>query len=109
MGKYLADEALELVAARFRILGEPMRLRILQELKEGEKNVTELIEACVATQANISRHLSVLLQAGMVYRRRDGVNAFYGIQDETIFRLCSVACDALKKDVNSRNKALVGR
>jgi DNA-binding transcriptional ArsR family regulator len=109
MGKDLTDEALELVAARFRILGEPMRLRILQELKQGEKNVTELMEACSATQANASRHLSVLLQAGMVYRRREGVNAFYGIQDETIFRLCSVACDALKKDVNSRNKALVGR
>jgi ArsR family transcriptional regulator len=109
MGQYLNDEALELVAARFRILGEPMRLRILQELKNGEKNVTGLMEACGATQPNISRHLSVLLQAGMVYRRRDGVNAFYGIQDETIFRLCSVACDALKKDVISRNKALVGR
>jgi ArsR family transcriptional regulator len=108
MGKYLTDEALELVAARFRILGEPMRLRILQELKEGEKNVTELIEACGATQANVSRHLSVLLQAGMVYRRREGVNAYYGIQDETIFRLCSVACDALRKHVTSRNKALVG-
>jgi ArsR family transcriptional regulator len=109
MGKSLTDEALELVAARFRILGEPMRLRILQELKEGQKNVTELIEACGATQANISRHLSVLLQGGMVYRRREGLNAFYAIQDQTIFRLCSVACDALKKDVNSRNKALVGR
>lgn len=109
MGQNLTDEALELVATRFRILGEPMRLRILQELKAGEKNVTELIEACGATQANVSRHLGVLLQAGMVYRRREGVNAYYGIQDETIFRLCSVACDALKKDVNNRTKALVGR
>lgn len=109
MALNLTDEGLELVAARFRILGEPMRLKILQELKDGEKNVTELIEACSTTQANISRHLSVLLQAGMVYRRRDGVNAYYGIQDVTIFRLCSVACDALRKDVISRNKALVGR
>lgn len=109
MGQNLTDEALELVATRFRILGEPMRLKILQALKAGEKNVTELIEVCGATQANVSRHLGVLLQAGMVYRRREGVNAYYGIQDESIFRLCSVACDGLKKDVNNRTKALVGR
>lgn len=109
MGQNLTDEALELVAGRFRILGEPMRLRILQELKGGEKNVTELMEACGGTQANVSRHLAVLLQGRMVYRRREGINAYYGIQDETIFRLCSVACDALKKEATTRSKALVGR
>ncbi len=109
MGQHLTDEALELVATRFRILGEPMRLKILQELKEGEKNVTELMEATEATQANVSRHLSVLLHAGMVCRRREGVNAYYGIQDQAIFRLCSVACDSLKKEVNIRTKALAGK
>jgi DNA-binding transcriptional ArsR family regulator len=109
MGHHLTEEALELVARRFRILGEPMRLTILQELREGEKNVTELMETSGATQANVSRHLAVLLNAGMVYRRREGVNAYYGIQDETIFRLCSVACEALKKEAHIRSKALVGK
>lgn len=109
MGHHLTEEALDLVARRFRILGEPMRLTILQELRDGEKNVTELIKASGATQGNVSRHLAVLLHAGIVYRRREGVSAYYGIQDETIFRLCSVACEALKKDVHNRSKALVGK
>ena len=96
--------AMDLIAARFRVLGEPMRLKLLQELAEGEKNVTQLVRRAHATQANVSKHLAILLQNGMVYKRRVGVSIYYGISDESIERLCNIVCGGLQKQFASRVK-----
>ena len=96
--KPLPPGALELVAARFRMLGEPMRLRLLNELRGGEKTVTALVEATGAGQANVSKHLSLLTDAGMVGRRKEAMNAYYFITDESLFELCDLVCGRLQKE-----------
>jgi len=93
----LTDEALEHVARRFAVLAEPMRLRLLQTLFDGEMNVNALVEATGGTQANVSRHLQTLLQAHMLSRRKDGLQVFYAIADPSIFKLCALVCGSLEK------------
>ena len=97
--KSLPASALELVAARFRMLAEPMRLRLLNELRDGEKTVTALVEATGAGQANVSKHLSLLADAGMVGRRKEGVNIYYFIVDESLFELCDLVCGRLQREL----------
>ena len=93
----LSDAALEMVAARFRVLGEPTRLRLLLALETGPKNVTELVAATSATQANISRHLQTLTEAGLLARRKEGLAVIYSIADPSIFDLCEHVCGSLQK------------
>ena len=95
----LTDQALELVAHRFAVLAEPMRLRLIQALFAGEKNVTELVEATDGTQANISRHLQTLTAAHILSRRKDGLQVFYKISDPTIPKLCELMCGSLEKQL----------
>lgn len=97
--KPLSPDALALVAARFRMLGEPMRLRLLNELRSGEKTVTELVETTGAGQANVSKHLGLLADSGMVGRRKDGLNVFYFIADPSLFELCDLVCTRLQKEL----------
>lgn len=104
--KELNDEALELIASRFRLLAEPMRLKILHTLSEQEMNVSELVVATGASQANISKHLGILLDAGVVSRRKEGLTANYRIADETIFELCDTVCSRLKTQLETRQSAL---
>jgi DNA-binding transcriptional ArsR family regulator len=87
----------ELVARRFRVLGEPLRIRLLERLREGEATVGELVESTGTTQQNVSKHLGVLLQAGIVGRRKEGTASHYRIVDETVFKLCENVCDALER------------
>ena len=94
--KELSDEALEMIAGRFRLLAEPMRLKILHTLGENEMNVGELVAATGANQANISKHLGILYDAGAVARRKDGLTVNYRVVDPTIFDLCDVVCSRLK-------------
>lgn len=101
----LSDEALELVAARFRILGEPMRLKLLRALLEGERTVTELIELTKGTQANVSKHLNLLTQAGLLGRRKEGLHVYYSIADESIFELCQMVCGRLHEQFEQQAKA----
>jgi DNA-binding transcriptional ArsR family regulator len=91
----LSDKTLELVAERFRVLGDPVRLRLLQALEAGEKSVAELVEATGAGQANVSKHLQLLLRAGVVQRRREGLFSYYSIRDARVFQLCDVVCGSL--------------
>lgn len=91
----LTDEALEMVASRFRVLGDPNRLRILNHLMQREQSVQQLVESTGLGQPNISRHLSVLRSEGVVQRRSEGNRAFYSIQDPTIMQLCEIVCDRL--------------
>ena len=98
----LTDEALELVARRFAVLAEPMRLRLIQALFDGEKNVTELVEATGGTQANISRHLQTLTAAHILGRRKEGLQVFYRISDPTIPKLCELVCGSLEKSLTKQ-------
>src|SRR5213592_3491470 len=90
--KRLSPAALELIAARFRVLAEPMRLALLNQLRSGEKTVSELVEETGAGQANVSKHLGILADAAMVGRRKNGLNVYYFIVDRTLFELCDLAC-----------------
>ena len=91
-----------MIANRFRILSDPMRLKILHTLGEAEMNVSDLVEATGAGQANVSKHLGVMLDAAIVSRRKEGLNSFYKVSDETIFELCDVVCARLKAQLESR-------
>ena len=102
----LSDAALELIAARFRALSEPTRLKLLMALEEGEKNVTELVKKTGATQTNVSRQLSVLTTAGLLARRKRGLSVLYRIADESIFDLCSHVCHSLRKRMNTERKII---
>ena len=88
-------EALQLVAARFKVLSDPMRLRILQVLETGETSVSALSEAVESTQPNVSKHLKLMQEAGMLARRQEGNTVYYSISDPTVFELCDVVCSSL--------------
>jgi DNA-binding transcriptional ArsR family regulator len=100
----LSGDALELVVARFRAMGDPLRLKILQRLESGDCNVSTLTFELGSTQSNISRHLKVLQDAGLVKRRQQGINAYYSIADEMVFELCEITCSR----VRARLEAQVG-
>ncbi len=88
----MSAKMMELVARRFRTLGEPFRLRLLQQLEQGEKTVGELAEALDGNQPNVSKHLGILHEAGLVSRRREGNSIVYAISDPMVFRLCDLVC-----------------
>lgn len=88
----MTPKTIDLVAERFRALGEPARLAILQALRHGERCVGELEADTGLNQANLSRHLQVLSSAGMVRRRKDGLFAYYGLADANVLRLCELMC-----------------
>ena len=100
----LSDPALELIAARFRALSEPTRLKLLMALEEGEKNVTDLVNAIGATQTNVSRQLSVLTTAGLLARRKSGLSVIYRIADPGIFDLCNHVCKSLQKRITQESE-----
>lgn len=106
MARMLSPSTLELVAQRFRAMGEPMRLRLLMSLREREHTVTELVEEHATSQANISKHLHVLTGVGLLRRRKEGLNVFYSIADPTIFSMCDMVCGSLKKHLDSQAKLL---
>ena len=98
--------ALEEVARRFAVLAEPMRLRLLQALYDGEKPVNTLVELTGGTQANVSRHLQHLATAGMVARRKQGLQVFYTISDPSIFALCELVWGSLERQHKAWAKVL---
>ncbi len=90
------EKTLEMVAERFRVLGDPLRLRLLNALSEREKSVTELVEETGASQANVSKHLAILLQGGLIDRRKEGLFVYYTCADPNVFQICDVVCGSLK-------------
>jgi len=98
----LTNEALELVARRFAVLAEPMRLRLIQALFAGELSVNALVEAVGGTQANVSRHLQTLTQAHVLSRRKEGLQVFYAIADPSIYKLCELVCGSLEKSLTKQ-------
>jgi DNA-binding transcriptional ArsR family regulator len=101
-GKNLSTDALELIANRFKILSEPLRLRILQSLQEGEKSVTELTDLTQTSQPNVSKHLKILQTGGIVKRQQKGNTVYYAIGDETIFTLCELVCNSLEERLKNQ-------
>jgi DNA-binding transcriptional ArsR family regulator len=91
------DPLAEAIAERFRILGEPMRIRLLDRLRDGELTVQGLTAALGTSQQNVSKHLSVLHRAGVVGRRKDGNHVFYSIADPAVFELCELVCGGLSR------------
>jgi DNA-binding transcriptional ArsR family regulator len=86
----LTDQELEDVALHFRLLGEPMRLKILQAVCKAPLSVNDIVAAVDATQANVSKHLSLLAAAGIVTREKDGQSVYYGLKDELTLKLCEL-------------------
>jgi DNA-binding transcriptional ArsR family regulator len=98
----------EQVAARFKVLGEPMRIRLLEAMRDGEMTVKQLQEATGASQQNVSQHLGVLLRAGIVDRRKEGNFSHYGIADPVVFSLCDEVCGGLRRQLEELDALLEG-
>jgi DNA-binding transcriptional ArsR family regulator len=92
----LPDPLVELIAQRFRVIGEPMRIKLLDRLRDGSATVGELVEALDASQQNVSKHLGVLYGAGIVSRVKEGTSVRYAIADDTVFALCEQVCGGLR-------------
>lgn len=104
----LPDPLVEVIAERFRVLGEPMRIRLLDRLRDGAATVQELQDATGASQQNVSKHLGVLLRAGIVGRTKEGNYARYSIADETVFLLCEEVCGGLRRQLTELDSLLKG-
>ena len=89
-------------------LGEPMRIRLLDRLRDGEATVGELQEALDASQQNVSKHLGVLLQAGMVSRTKRGTSSVFAIADDGVFELCDQVCGGLRRQLSELDAILQG-
>ena len=95
----LSNEALLQVAGYFQALSEPTRLQILNLLREHERNVGELAQLCGFSSANISRHLALLTQHGLVTRESRGNSAYYAIADESVYQLCDLVCGSIARQI----------
>jgi DNA-binding transcriptional ArsR family regulator len=102
----LSEPLVDLIARRFRVLGEPTRIRLLDLLREHDATVTELHEALGASQQNVSKHLGVLLQAGIVRRTKEGTSARYAIADDGVFALCEHVCGGLRRQLTELDALL---
>jgi DNA-binding transcriptional ArsR family regulator len=94
----LDPQQLERVANLFRAFSEGTRLAIIQELKTGEMSVSEIVERLTTSQANVSKQLKILHDAGLVTRRKQGTQVLYQIGDPMVFELCALVCDKLNRD-----------
>jgi DNA-binding transcriptional ArsR family regulator len=102
----LTEETFALIAGRFRILAEPMRLRLLHTLGRDEMTVGQLVKTTGGGQANISKHLALMLDAGMVRRRKEGLNVYYRVSDETIFEICDLVCARIGEQLANQRSAI---
>jgi len=98
----------DLIAARFRLLGEPMRIRILDSLRTGVASVGELADALETTQQNVSKHLAILHSAGVVAREKEGNRVLYSIADPAVFELCEHVCGGLRRQIEQLDGLIPG-
>lgn len=96
------DQVFELAAEVFRVMSAPMRLKIISHLCDGEKNVSYLLSKIDTTQPNMSQHLTTLYQAGVLGKRREGVQIYYRIIDERVSNLCRAVCMQIATESNLR-------
>jgi DNA-binding transcriptional ArsR family regulator len=97
----LPDALVELIAERFRVIGEPARIRILEALMDGEATVGELVETLGATQQNVSKHLGILTRAGLLGRRKQGIYVYYRITDSSVMALCEQVCGSVQRELHA--------
>ena len=95
----LPDPLVDLIARRFRAMSEPTRIRILDHLRGGETTAAELVEALATSQQNVSKHLTVLTDTGLVGRRREGNKVYYRITDESVLTICEQVCGAAARQL----------
>lgn len=93
------DQTYESAADLFRVMSAPMRLKIINCLCDGEKNVSYLLTQVDTTQPNMSQHLNTLYQAGILGKRRDGVQIFYRIIDQRIAAICEAVCHEVDRKI----------
>jgi DNA-binding transcriptional ArsR family regulator len=98
----------DLIAARFRLLGEPMRIRILDSLRAGAASVGELADAHETTQQNVSKHLAILHHAGVVARKKEGNRVLYSVADPGVFELCEHVCGGLRRQIEELDGLIPG-
>lgn len=103
---HLSIESLTLIANFFKVLSEPSRLQIVCALRLGPHNVTEIIEQTGLGQANVSKHLKLLAQAGIVSRQQRGVSVYYEVSDPSFFKLCETVCETLSIQLVQQNKQI---
>lgn len=103
----LPEELAELIAERFRVIGEPMRIRLLDALRAGPRTIGELTDALGTSQQNVSKHVGVLARAGIVAREKEGNRVRCSIADPTVFALCETVCGGLRRQVDELD-ALLG-
>jgi DNA-binding transcriptional ArsR family regulator len=104
----LPVELVELIARRFRVLGEPLRIHLLDQLRAGEATVNELTDALSTSQQNVSKHLRLLAEAGIVGRRKQGTHVYYRIIDEGVLRLCEQVCGSVQARLAELSTLLEG-
>ena len=104
MPRTLTTELLELIAGRFKVLAEPARLEILNALRHGELTVTDLVDRTGLGQANVSKHLQLLLAHGFVRRRKEGLFAHYVLADRNVLKLCDIMCSRLDAETHARRR-----
>jgi len=104
----LPDPIVELTARGSRVRGEPMRIKILDRLRDGETTVHELTEALESSQQNVSKHLGVLHEAGILSRRKQGTSTLYAIADESVLALCEQVCGGLQRQFADLAKLVGG-
>jgi DNA-binding transcriptional ArsR family regulator len=95
----LPDDLAELIARRFRVIGEPTRIKLLDRLRGGEATVNELAAALGASQQNVSKHLALLAEGGIVARRKEGTRVCYRIADDGVFKLCEDVCGSIQQQL----------
>jgi DNA-binding transcriptional ArsR family regulator len=104
----LPEPLVELIAERFRVLGEPMRIRLLDSLREAPATVQQLEQATGASQQNVSKHLGLLLRSGLVSRSKEGNFSLYSIADEGVFEMCEQVCGGLRRQLDELDALLPG-
>jgi len=97
-----------MVAERFKVLGEPARLQILNCLRGGELTVGEIVDATGFGQANASKHLNILRSIGFVRRRKQGLYVYHALADKGVLQMCETMCGRLEADMRRRDKLLAG-
>lgn len=102
----MTDDAAELIAERFRLLAEPMRVKLLDQLRAGEASVHELAAPLATTPQNVSKHLGVLARGGVVGRRKGGNFVYYRVIDEGIWELCHLVCGGVERRLDELRNAV---
>jgi DNA-binding transcriptional ArsR family regulator len=106
----IPDELLDVMAEKFRMLADPTRLAILRTLMAGERSVGQVVDETGRGQANVSKHLKLLTEAGLLARRKTGLQVFYRVNDPLVEQLCTLVCQTIIRDVEDdvrRSQALL--